>query len=66
MSLKPGKFWPVMGIELGVGVVGSVLAVLWGKASGRDMDRDTVLFLCKMFGGISIAFMIITLIVAYT
>jgi hypothetical protein len=35
-----------------VALIAFGLAILWGKASGRDMDRDTVLFLAKMFGGI--------------
>jgi hypothetical protein len=26
------------------------------------MDRDTVLFLCKMFGGISLAFFVVILL----
>lgn len=62
MTLKPGAFWPLMTIDLAVGAVGLVLALGWAKASGREMDRDTLIFLCKMFGGISLAFLVIILI----
>ena len=57
MTLKPGAFWPLVEIDIAVGVIGCLLALGWGKASGREMDRDTVLFLCKMFGGISLVFL---------
>ena len=63
MSLKPGMFWPLVEIDLGVGVVGSLLAIAWGKVAGRTTDRDTVVFLCKMFGGISFVFFVIILLV---
>ncbi len=62
MTLKPGAFWPLVEIDLAVGVIGCLLAIGWGKTTGRQIDRDTVLFLCKMFGGISLAFLIIILI----
>ena len=45
---------PVLLIDLVAGTIGFLLAVSWGKVSGRDMDRDTVLFLAKMFGGIMV------------
>lgn len=62
MTLKPGSFWPLVEIDVAVGVLGSLLAIGWGKTTGRQADRDTVLFLCKMFGGISLAFLVIILI----
>ena len=62
MSLKPATFWPLVEIDIGVGVVGTLLALAWGKVSGRDTDRDTVLFLCKMFGGISLVFLVMILL----
>jgi hypothetical protein len=62
MTLKPGAFWPLVEIDVAVGVIGCLLAIGWGKSSGREMDRDTVLFLCKLFGGISLAFLIVILI----
>ena len=62
MSLKPGAVWPLIEIDLGVGVIGCVLAVVWGKVSGRKMDRVTVLFLCKLFGGISLVFLVLILL----
>jgi hypothetical protein len=62
MTLKPGAFWPLVEIDVAVGVIGCLLAISWGRSSGREMNRDTVLFLCKMFGGISLAFLVIILI----
>lgn len=48
---------------LAVGVVGFGLSVLWGKVTGRDMDRDTILFLVKMWGGIVLVFLVLNFIV---
>jgi hypothetical protein len=48
----------VLAIDLVVGVVGFFLSVQWGKATGRDMDRDTRMFLAKMWGGIALFGMI--------
>ena len=62
MTLKPGTFGPLVEIDLAVGVIGALLAIGWGKISGQDMDRDKVLFLCKMFGGISFVFFVIILL----
>jgi len=62
MTLKPGAFWPLIEIDVAVGVLGCLLAIGWGRTTGRQVDRDTVLFLCKMFGGISLAFLVIILI----
>lgn len=62
MTLKPGAFWPLVEIDLVVGVIGCLSAIGWGKTTGREMDRGTVLFLCKIFGGISLAFLVIILI----
>jgi hypothetical protein len=62
VTLKPGAFWPLVEIDIAVGVVGCLASIAWGKAAGREMDRDTVLFLCKMFGGISLAFLVVILV----
>ena len=62
MALKPGTFWPLVEIDIAVGVIGTVLAIGWGKIVRRNMDRDTVLFLCKMFGGISLLFFVVILL----
>lgn len=48
---------------LAVGIVGFGLSVLWGKITGRDMDRDTILFLVKMWGGIVLVFLVLNFIV---
>ncbi len=62
MTLKPGAFWPLVEIDLAVGIIGLVLAFGWGKATGSQMDRDKALFLVKMFGGICLAFLVIIII----
>jgi hypothetical protein len=62
MTLKPGTFWPLVEIDVAAGVIGFLMAIGWGKASGGRVDRDTVLFLCKMFGGISLAFLVLIFI----
>ena len=48
----------VFGVDILVGFLGFGLSFLWGKITGRDMDRDTVLFLGKLWGGIAIFGMI--------
>ena len=48
----------VLAMDVAVGLVGLGLSVLWSKATGRDTDRDTVIFLAKMWAGISIFGMI--------
>ena len=45
---------PAIVIDLGIGVVGFVLSVGWGKVTGRNMERDTILFLAKLWGGIAL------------
>ena len=62
MTLKPGTFWPLVFIDLGVGIVGTVLALGWGTLTRGQMDRDTVLFLCKVFGGLSLVFLVFILL----
>jgi hypothetical protein len=52
----------VAAIMLAVGVIGFVVSLGWGKASGRDMDRDTVLFLIKMWGGIVLVGLILNFV----
>jgi len=49
-------------IMLAVGIVGFLASLSWGKAIGRDMDRDTVLFLAKIWGGIVVLFLVIDFI----
>jgi hypothetical protein len=62
MLASISKEAPALIIDLGVGVVGFVLSIVWGKVSGRDMDRDTVLFLAKVWGGIAAFGMVLAFI----
>ena len=62
MTLKPGMFLPLVGIDLGIGAFGFVLALGWGKTVGRRSDSTTVVFLAKMFGGISLMFLVLLLL----
>ena len=50
-------------IMLAVGIVGFLASLSWGKVMGRNMDRDTVLFLAKIWGGIVLLFLVIDFIV---
>jgi hypothetical protein len=49
-------------VMLAVGIVGFLMSLGWAKVAGRDMDRDTVLFLAKMWGAIVLFFLLIDLI----
>jgi hypothetical protein len=62
MLASISKEAPALIIDLGIGVVGFVLSIVWGKVSGRDMDRDTVLFLAKVWGGIAAFGMVLAFI----
>jgi len=59
---KAGATAFVAAIILAVGIVGFVASLGWGKASGREMDRDTVLFLAKVWGGGVLVFWILNVI----
>jgi hypothetical protein len=48
----------VLIMDIVVGLLGFGLSVLWGKFTGRDMDRDTRFFLGKVWTGIAIFGMI--------
>jgi hypothetical protein len=56
------KEGPGLFIDLGVGIGGFLLSLGWGRASGRTMDRDIVLFLAKIWGGIAVFGMILAFI----
>ena len=43
---------PGLVIVLMVGIIGFFLSIGWGTATGRKMDRDTKMFLAKMWSGI--------------
>jgi hypothetical protein len=62
MLASISKEAPALLIDLGIGVVGFVLSVGWGKVSGRNMDRDTTLFLAKVWGGIALFGMVLAFI----
>jgi len=62
MTLRPGTLHPLLEIDGAVGIIGFILAVCWGKVAGRTMDRDTIWFLGKMFGGIMLVFLVIILL----
>jgi hypothetical protein len=52
----------VLGIDLLVGVVGFTACLGWGKATGRETDRDAIILLLKVWGGIALFGMVLTLI----
>jgi hypothetical protein len=59
---KAGSEVFVLMIDLAVGIVGFVISIGWGKATGRDMDRDAVLLLAKVWGGIALFGIVMTFI----
>lgn len=46
---------PPLIIMLGLGVVGFVLSLGWSNFVGAGWDRDKIVFLAKMWGGIALA-----------
>ena len=50
-------------IMMAVGIVGFLASLSWGKVMGRNMDRNTVLFLAKIWGGIVLLFLVIDFII---
>jgi hypothetical protein len=59
---KFAKELPAIGIDLGIGIIGFVMSVGWGKSTGRDMNRDTILFLGRLWAGIAIFGIVLTFI----
>jgi hypothetical protein len=45
---------PVLLIDLVGGIVGFIIALGWWKVSGRTVDRDSTIFIAKIFGGIAL------------
>jgi len=45
---------PVLLIDLVGGIVGFVIALAWWKVSGRNLDRDSTIFIGKIFAGITL------------
>jgi hypothetical protein len=56
------KVVPALIIILGVGIVGFVLSLGWSKAVGGGWDRDKIVFLAKMWGGIVLVFFVMAFI----
>ena len=52
----------VLMMDIVVGSLGFGLSILWGKFTGREMDRDTILFLGKLWGGIAVFGMVMLFI----
>jgi hypothetical protein len=44
----------VLIIDIGAGIVGFVVSVGWWRLSGRKLDRDALILLGTIFGGITI------------
>jgi hypothetical protein len=49
------RFGPPLIIMSGLGVAGFVMSLGWTKIVGRGWDRDKILFLAKVWGGIALA-----------
>jgi hypothetical protein len=56
----------LLAILLGVGVVGSVLGILWYRMTADGpLEKDTIFFIIKLFMGISIISIAIALFYQY-
>ena len=53
---------PVLLIDLVGGVVGFVIALGWWKGSGRTVDRDSTIFIAKIFAGIALFGMVLAFV----
>lgn len=62
MEEKIVKELPVLLIDLVGSGLGFAMAAGWWKVSGRDLDRQGVVFLAKLFGGIGLVGMILAFI----
>lgn len=54
MSFSISKQWPALVLDSVLGVVGFLLSLGRGRLSGGEMDRDAVIFLAKLWGGIAL------------
>jgi hypothetical protein len=48
------RYYPVLLIDLAVGLIGFGIGCGWWKASGRELDSDAVSPIAKIFGGITL------------
>jgi hypothetical protein len=53
---------PLLLIDVGIGVVGFLLSLLWGKASRRKMSVGTVRMLAAVWSGIALFGMIMAFV----
>lgn len=53
---------PPLIIMSGLGVTGFLLSLGWSKIAGGGWDRDKIVFLAKMWGGIALAGIILVFV----
>ena len=53
---------PVLLIDLVGGIVGFIIALGWWKVSGRTVDRDSTIFIAKIFAGMALFGMVLAFI----
>lgn len=54
METRILKEAPAILIDLIVGAIGFAISIGWWKVSGRTVDRDSTIFIAKMWIGIAI------------
>jgi hypothetical protein len=54
MELSLTKEAPVLIIDVGAGIVGFVISIGWWRLSGRTLDRDALVVIGTIFGGLTI------------
>lgn len=56
----------VLIVILGIGIVGSFIGIFWWRAMSRGpVEKDTILFIIKLFMGIAVIGVIITILSRY-
>ena len=56
----------VLIVILGTGIVGSLIGILWWRAmSSGPVEKDTMIFIIKLFMGIALCGVIITILARY-
>jgi hypothetical protein len=63
MESRFSREMPVLIIDLVGGGLGFGIAVIWWKVSGRDLDRDAVVLIAKIFGGITLFGMFLAFVI---
>jgi hypothetical protein len=54
MKVDTHNLFPLIEVDALVAVIGFTASVLWAKVTHMDMNRDTILFIAKIWIGIAL------------